>query len=584
MWVVGLAATVAIALPGADAAPSDTLIPKEGAPVQTIIDTIQPDGRVRPVGGAAAGWDLATLDRIELGAVRDAKAPPASSYRVAIRGGQSLSGRFAGMEKGLLFLAEMDGATVAMDRSAVASVQQFREARALLQDDFEDGLRRWKGWSGARAAQDRHVSGRMSLAMQVARPGTVTHRLSELAHAGQVTLRFYDDVQVIQGARFFCELEFATPGIAHKVKVQLGWETPTYGVTADPLVNMPVKSLPRRKGWRRMAVDFSSSELIVSVDGVMLAKGPPMGGALSSVRLGTAWGVRRRPGGRPPQGALKPIAYVDDVRILKRSDPFSHRQEDPDLDEVVTTGGDQLMGRLEAMDPRTVTLAGPFGRAQVGWEQIQSVLLRRQHVRPQIMSGWFVRVRRANGDRLAGVLMGVDGQSVRIKTSYAGELKLRRAGVRQIVPVFHGTQWQIDNDYHHLGDSLDEELAVPEPEGHRYQRTFKLPEAPVRPVAVAVTVVQIVGTGSGAAWKDELQQGRLRTYLSVNGQRLASLNDQVPRQSSRPLRLRVPVPAGVLKAGDNTLVIEGTASKDKATGYDDFGFWALALEIDTAAP
>jgi hypothetical protein len=559
----------------------EVLRTRQGKAAHALVTSIDADGTVSGiVGRDRREWELGALQAIQFAGARGRNGSSSRPHRIALRGRQMLSARVLGMDGSAVRVRVEDGSILSLPRAVVAAIQERCGVVTQLAEDFEQGLGQWRTWPGASLTGRQRHSGRQAVRLASDTPGAMEHRLGHLVREGKVTAYFYDDTRVEQGTRFFVEAEFVQAGVAQRVRVVLGWEGASYSVVTQPWSAMSVQPLARRKGWRRLDIHFNGAGLIVTVDSAVLAKGAAPAGPLVRLRLGTAWGVRRRRDPRQP-----PAALLDDIRVVRHVDTTQRRQEDPRLDEVLLAEGDQLFGRIEGMSPSTIAIRGPYGRVEIPWARVHSVRLSRQPIEPRSLAGWFVDVDTTDGDHLTGVLRGLDGRWLRLETALAGDLRLGRARLERLTPVFRGARLAIDSNYHHLGDEMDEELAVPEPEGARFEASFTLAKPPAdKRTFIALTVVQMVGAGPDSAYAAQLKAGELRTYLDVNGTRVGSLNDHVARQTDQALRIRMPLPPGLLRVGANRVVIHTTPTKGNITQYDDFGFWGLALETEHAKP
>jgi hypothetical protein len=76
-----------------------------------------------------------------------------------------------------------------------------------------------------------------------------------------------------------------------------------------------------------------------------------------------------------------------------------------------------------------------------------------------------------------------------------------------------------------------------------------------------------------------VQKGELRTYVVLNGKRIDYINHYITTSNETPERIRVPIPAGLLKPGKNVLRLEQTGIASDPTWFDDLGVLQLALEF-----
>ena len=79
------------------------------------------------------------------------------------------------------------------------------------------------------------------------------------------------------------------------------------------------------------------------------------------------------------------------------------------------------------------------------------------------------------------------------------------------------------------------------------------------------------------AWSSK---GELRTNVQINGKFVDYLNRHITSKNETPERIRLPIPAGLLRAGENRLRIEQVAEASNPNSLDDLGVLGIALESD----
>ena len=556
----------------------DRAVLRNGTTVEGMVRRLDASGRLefsrRKPGPPVAGGDVVEFHLGRLIAP-DRAAPP--SHRLVIRGAQTLSGRFDGADPQLLYWSDFASGPIAVRRDEVAAVTRRNARQLILSDDFEQGLARWQVTGEARTVPTRVHSGRRALRLG-AEPGAVLHALRAPIRAGRVSLWFYDGLDVDPALEFHVRLDFSSAwGGPRRLKVILGWQELRYAVEMTNFESVPVRERVRRQGWHELAVRFGSGGLLVTIDRqVVVHTSRPVEVVLHALHVAAA-----RTGRRRPVRAPKAFGWVDQVQVVRHIETRAHPQMDLAQDEVLLVSGDQLFGALSSVDPKRVVLGGDFGTVTLDWEQVYGVYFGRRARVAQILDGWVVSARSRHGDAWWGTLERLDVDWLEMTTTFAGRLKVARGDVRYLRPLFRGRRYEIDDDYHHLGNSFDRSLAVPHPEGTELTKSLLLPEAPKK-AFVACTVVHMVGTGADEDpdWRAQLARGHLRTTLTINGQPVGAINDQVTRQSDQPVRVRIPVPPGLLRKGDNTFEIRTSPQEANASEYDDFGVWGLALEVE----
>ena len=148
-----------------------------------------------------------------------------------------------------------------------------------------------------------------------------------------------------------------------------------------------------------------------------------------------------------------------------------------------------------------------------------------------------------------------------------------------------GRRIVIDPAAHHLGDefSTTAPLDPPQPEGGVLERTLELADVPDRPCFLVLDVVQVVGENSDPPWSQRVRDGELRTYVAVNGKRIDYLNRYIKTNNIAPERVAIPIPAGLLRPGKNTVRLELTGMATNEKQLDDFGVLQMAVEFRSAS-
>jgi hypothetical protein len=336
--------------------------------------------------------------------------------------------------------------------------------------------------------------------------------------------------------------------------------------------------LPLAETHRLRFAESSLPPLLTApVHRVLLREGQAITGELlgldeRKVRLRTPW----------TRELSLPCPSILGVSLVQTVKPLPRPLVDPTQDEVWLLGGDQLFGRLTRADGRTVTLEGRFGKRELTWGEVRGVFPRRQAEPPATTEGEHVRVRCDSGaasdpDELVGVVSALDDSQLTLRHPLLGEMKIERGRLCEMRWLFYGRRIEVDNGAHHLGDR-DRLMAGLQParaEGPSLRWTVRLEAAPDAAYFV-VQVLQLKGRGDGIG--PALERGEGRTELLVNGQRVDYLNRHVDRASPEPRRLRLALPARILRAGENVLELRQTPGHDSER-HEDCGIWGLSLEL-----
>ncbi len=96
-------------------------------------------------------------------------------------------------------------------------------------------------------------------------------------------------------------------------------------------------------------------------------------------------------------------------------------------------------------------------------------------------------------------------------------------------------------------------------------------------------VVQVVGEAQGLEFSNLVRAGELRTKVSMNGKEFDYINRHISTRNEKPERIRLPIPAGLLRAGENRLKIVQSGTSNNPNYLDDLGIVGIALDITEAA-
>jgi hypothetical protein len=190
-----------------------------------------------------------------------------------------------------------------------------------------------------------------------------------------------------------------------------------------------------------------------------------------------------------------------------------------------------------------------------------------------------------NTDFAEGALESVTDQAVTLATPYAGLLSVPRDRMRKLIVRSRARRYVIDPAAHHMGDEYSKSaphLDPRQPEGNRIERSIELAAIADEPCFLVLDVCQLVGQDNDPRWSQRIRDGELRTYAVINGKRIDYLNHYVKQTGDAPEQIAVPIPAGALKRGKNTIGLELTGMATKEQELDDFGLLQMALEFRMA--
>jgi hypothetical protein len=557
----------------------------------------------RLAGDAQGGFEFVPTQpgvplRLETGAVivcngtgGDSLARPAP-FRVLAGEAARLSGSLrviSETEVGLRVSWQAQPVTVR--RPGVQAVTQRPGEAVVLSDGFEAlEQSRWSTRGKVGPVEEPRLFDRRSLGIP-AGGASLVHSLDEPLTAGRFDVAFFDEGSVVAGQQWSIELSFQGPSGHALVRVVLGWAEESLAVDAPNGLSLAVQRLARTPGWHRFSLRFTNEQTELSVDGKELAHGKGPDGPLTTIRLESSTAARDASAGGPP---MKPLAgYFDDLQLIRFVEPPASLEIDIAQDEARLVAGDQLFGNVRGADGDRVRMSVEVDSITLSWSQVAGVYFRRLPALGAAVEGLLVRVEWRSGpgdapadlDFAEGALAAVSDKTLTLSTSYSGVLAIPRGLVRKLVVEGRGRRLVIDSAAHHLGDEIsrrDPVLDPPQPEGGTLERSIELSEVPELPCFLVLDVVQVVGESNDPHFSQRVRDGEFRTYAAVNGRRIDYVNRYVKTRNEAPERVAIPIPAGLLHPGKNTIRLELTGSAGKENQLDDLGVLQVALEFTDA--
>ncbi|QEH36767.1 hypothetical protein OJF2_53520 [Aquisphaera giovannonii] len=507
-------------------------------------------------------------------------------FRVRVGESASLSGTIRELgEDRVAIRVPWQPADVRIVRRAVQSIVQRSGEAKVFADSFERiEPSRWAARGRAElrsAAEGRGV--------RLAAPGSsLLHRLAEPLASGRLDVAFLDDAAIAPGRRWTADLTFRGPAGPASVRVVLGRDEESLAVECPDGPALAVQRLARVRGWRRLSIRFGPEQTEISVDGRELAHGKGPSGPLEAFAF-------RAEGPEEGKGAGEPAGLIGGVQLVRFAETPASLEIDPSQDEVRLVVGDQLYGSVRGGDGDRVEVVVDDKAVGVDWDGVSGLYFRRQAVASRPVEGLLARVdwlatpgepqASRELDHADGAISAFDSAALTLETPYAGTLVIPRGRLTRI--RLDDAAWRvvIDPAAHHLGDNVSTSpplLDPPLPEGGLLVRSFDLPEAPAadRPAFVVLDVVQVVGEAAGSDFSPLVARGELRTYVEANGRRVDYINRYVATSNETTERIRIPLPPGLLKAGQNELRIVQTGIAKDPTWFDDLGILGVAIELD----
>lgn len=470
-----------------------------------------------------------------------------------------------------------------MPRPGVQAIVQRRGESRVLVDGFETLNRtRWSITGKPELVTAPHLTDKHSLRLP-AGDGALVHKLDEPLATGRFDVAFHDNGAVVAGQQWSIELTFHGISGLSIVRVVLGWSEESLAVESPG--GLSVQHLARTPGWHRFSLRFGPAQTEASVDGMELAHGKGPDGPLVAIRLASAPAAQA--------GPAKDLAgHFDDLQLIRFAEPPASRELDVTQDEARLVVGDQLFGTVRQADTERLRMTVDGEPVSLPWSEVSGVYFRRLPATSAPVEGLLARLewRSAadddpeNVDFAEGAITGVSDQAVDLATPFAGVLSIPRKLLRRLVVQGQGRRIIIDPAAHHLGDefSTTQPLDPPQPEGGQLERTLELTAIPERSVFVVMDVVQLVGENSDPEYSQQVRNGELRTYLVINGKRVDYLNHYLKTNNLAPERIAIPIPAGLLHTGKNSIRLELTGMATNEKQLDDFGLLQMAVEFPAA--
>ncbi len=553
----------------------------------------------RVVGDAKAGFRFAPIGdepsvSLESAAVVTFDGPGAdagSGYppmRVLLGLDQQLSGKLGAVDDRTIKLEDGPGGQVVVVTrgGAVALMQRPGEA-LVLQDGFETlEPARWTHVGEPDLVDQPKLAGAKSLSIP-AGGSAVTCRLVEPVTSGRLEIAFHDPGRMVSGQQWFVDLLFRGPGGDESVRMVLDSAEESLAVLSSGEHALAVQRLARSPGWHRLGVRFGP-ETELAVDGDELAHGRARGGPLVEIRLAN------HTLGNAEAGKGMAVQF-DDLRLVRLAEPVGGLEVSPYVDDVRLVDGDQVFGRLKSGDSDSVGLLVDTRDVSLPWTEVASLRFRRPFEPSRAIEGLLVRLdwRSSPGndardlDQVEGALLAVNDSSFSLATPYSGDLTIPRDRLRRLKVLGSGRRIVVDPSSHHLGNEVSKEpqmLDPPWPEGGTLEQTFTLDKIPDGAAAsLVLDVVQVVGEANGP-FSDLVRKGEIRTHVKINDRKFDYLNRHITTRNEAPDRIRLPIPAGLLRVGENTLKIEQDGTADRPDELDDLGILTIAIEFSTAGP
>ena len=304
---------------------------------------------------------------------------------------------------------------------------------------------------------------------------------------------------------------------------------------------------------------------------------------------------------RPADAKSKNVLWIDELQIrdLRHTEDRDRAfRESVNQDVMLIPNGDELLGRVTKVTDTVATLDA-FGEQQsVPWSRIAGLFWHqpsepiRQSTKPvngvvsRIELQPFVDRPECEPERWIVTITSVDSMQLIAQHSLIGELKFRWSDVRRIEPQFFGQTLLVDARQFHLGNSIRSDFHRHRPDGTELRGDFVLHKIPSGQPRLSLDVAELEASSPDAPPASlklaQLRARRLVTEVSVNDQYIGDLNQRIRFKAStkNPDRIRIDIPNGILKLGQNTFRLRQRPLTERGREFDDGEVGNVRLEFD----
>ena len=339
--------------------------------------------------------------------------------------------------------------------------------------------------------------------------------------------------------------------------------------------------------------------LTLSSNGVVLASLPDSIGRLDSIEVEGSLvpAIVGEPKGADGLYIQQPL-----VRVARRNDNAEFARKVASVGRVILNSGDQIYGSIDevaaavrlrvsgkggrrlSVDPKDVS-AVSFGRPKTAtpWKPVVGEFARIDLV-PDVSCSFggieepfWIRtsIQKANHEGLI------------VQHSLLGKIAIRWEMIRRITPLFAGSYQLLDPGPRHLGNGFRESFNRVEPDGTEMSLSFALDDEQITmPTFLSADIAELIPAGAdtlqATPFLNEVRNGFLATQVLLNGELVGTLNQliKVRPLATDPERVRMLLPATLLKVGENLIHIKQTSAKDDPASFDDCELRAIAVEIE----
>ena len=532
--------------------------------------------------------NLSEIERINVSPLGSILGTPGPARVIELRGGERISGALVSLDGRTATVELRGGNRTTIPLAAIAAITQMPAEIDVLCDQCEQTPGIWSVPNSKLRLDQRHSrSGRSACVLDTAQPKLLA-RLPEPLRIGRVALAFREPDGMKGRADWNIELSFdarrddrhAADGVdrqaAQLSRIRVQFTNRMVQLDRRGLGKLRSQPVLREAGWRQFTALLDENGWRLLIDESLLASGEGRLGRLVAVGV-----LRSRPDNVVRAVDTIQVAepiWIDDFQVQRFAQQSARRQVQSTDDVLVLVGGDEIFGTLQHADATTIRMSGSNGVFEVPWSEVAAILPRRQQSPVGQFSGFVARIEfQQPVDHRRG--------PANVQHPVLGLLRLPTRILRSVEPRFLGTIHMLAAQCCHLGDEVRATFQQPVPIGNRWNGEFSLTDLPAGTAYFSVDVAEMepaaADTPPGSPYLTQLREGFLVTRVSLNGRPIGTLNQRITYKSpsSRPERIRLRIPAGVLVDGKNQWLIEQSPSRADAPNYDDCEIRRIALEV-----
>lgn len=327
-------------------------------------------------------------------------------HRIELITGEILHGRLLRLDSDSLGVETRWAETLSVPRQAVRSIAHGSEGQPVLIETFEESLgSNWK--IDPRPEYDARAkhSGKRGLRLDLPKESIFSPPMPLASGAIKFWLRLPDMKSPTGGF----ELHFQAEGRKQSQEVRWG---PKGFVASVPFPAEVAAEIPSSPGWHLVQIEWDERKRLLLIDDRVLFSGKP----------------------RESAGVLGQIHFrqgdfdIDDLILFEPRATLAPSRLDPNRDELLRRGQDQLVGRVESIDEEGVEFRFRESKRRFPWTEVRSLSFATGKFEPKSLAGQKVRVSLASldasRDTIEGILRRVSEQSLVIDHAILGTLSI----------------------------------------------------------------------------------------------------------------------------------------------------------------